>query len=467
MLKYGRNIRKLVVIASSVVIMAHILCASSASALNDQIDAKDEQARINDKVARLKKELEGVRDLTFKKSVNLAVKQREEIRSLIEGMISREYPSGKLGILKKSLVELGFISGDVDLRRIFIDFYSSETAGFYDLLGSTLCIAADSLPEEVAQESPGEGDANEILRENLGISLGDLAIFHELQHALADQNFNFKSLVGNAVADFDRELSIMSVFEGDAYLSNLILIFSPLGIEAEVVRSEFAGTELLDEGKRAFREDLTGKYPSYFIATFLFPYHEGLDFVKEIYKTAKWEGVNSLYIAPPLSTEQILHPKKYMKEKDIPKEVQLRNILPALGKNWKVILKDTLGEFRMYLLIDQMLGKNDTALLASEGWGGDAYALYEDDRGEVVLSLSTVWDSEKDAQEFWEAFTRSLLAASYKVIQKTDKKAKNIESFIKDNREVMLKLEANSVEVLKASPEIIRKILATGQNASK
>jgi hypothetical protein len=44
------------------------------------------------------------------------------------------------------------------------------------------------------------------------------------------------------------------------------------------------------------------------------------------------------------------------------------------------------------------------ATRAAEGWGGDRYVLLENDSGGRVLHWKTVWDTERDAQEFRDAY---------------------------------------------------------------
>ena len=44
---------------------------------------------------------------------------------------------------------------------------------------------------------------------------------------------------------------------------------------------------------------------------------------------------------------------------------------------------------------------------AAEGWGGDRYEVYEDTRsGQVMLAQVSAWDTERDAQEFFNAYAK-------------------------------------------------------------
>jgi hypothetical protein len=71
----------------------------------------------------------------------------------------------------------------------------------------------------------------------------------------------------------------------------------------------------------------------------------------------------------------------------------------------------TYGEFGLQNLL--LLGVRDVATVkrAAAGWGGDRWALYA--KGDARLfHLSTTWDSEAEAQEFWDIYLRSLNSRS-------------------------------------------------------
>ena len=108
----------------------------------------------------------------------------------------------------------------------------------------------------------------------------------------------------------------------------------------------------------------------------------------------------------PKSTEQVLHAEKYFASEE-PVKVELPDIAPLLGKRWKLTDRDVNGEWGYYLLLDEFLNAKGDSQKASAGWGGDRYALYEGaDKGEVLVAQLSVWDTENDAIEFFDAYTR-------------------------------------------------------------
>jgi len=128
-----------------------------------------------------------------------------------------------------------------------------------------------------------------------------------------------------------------------------------------------------------------------------------LRFVQTLQRQGGFAAVDSAFRDPPQSTEQILHPEKYT-AREAPVAVQLPELAAALGEGWRQTATDTLGELDLRILIQQF-GDRQTAERAAAGWGGDRYALLEDDAGRAAVAIKTTWDSAPDAQEFFRAYS--------------------------------------------------------------
>lgn len=136
-----------------------------------------------------------------------------------------------------------------------------------------------------------------------------------------------------------------------------------------------------------------------------FPYVQGLAFVETLFDEGGWAAVNEAYSNPPVSSEQILHPEKYL-EVELPIEV----VDPLVGENfpsgWRLMEQGTLGEWRTFLLLGYNLFgefpiEPDDAAVAAAGWGGDGYQVYyEDATRNTALMVHWVFDSADDAEEF-------------------------------------------------------------------
>jgi hypothetical protein len=130
-----------------------------------------------------------------------------------------------------------------------------------------------------------------------------------------------------------------------------------------------------------------------------FVYRYGLEFVKTIYNydLDSWEDVDQAYLNPPTTTEQIIHPEKYLSQ-----EGALGVVAPEVSGNWSLVTTDSYGEYFVYVMLENWLSEED-AIEASEGWGGDVFSYYEEG-DEFFFTWNIVWDTEDDAFQFYLAF---------------------------------------------------------------
>jgi hypothetical protein len=152
------------------------------------------------------------------------------------------------------------------------------------------------------------------------------------------------------------------------------------------------------------------------------PYLLGLSFLLRGRPSALAEGfprgdVNAAWERPPRSSEQILHPEKYWDaaKRDAPKRVAIPDPTRALGQGWTRAGSGILGELTIGSLVGaptpdaSAIGAGTPAeswtSAAASGWGGDRFELWTKGDAAVAL-LGTVWDTERDAEEFEQALPR-------------------------------------------------------------
>src|SRR5262249_5758295 len=145
----------------------------------------------------------------------------------------------------------------------------------------------------------------------------------------------------------------------------------------------------------------------------VFPYVHGLAFIKEALAHGGWEGLDSVYRHPPVSTAQIMHPEKYFTAApEMPRAVALELAEAAHGSAWKKLKRDVLGEFLLSVVLQQFLSE-DEARQSAVGWRGDRYELFEHhDTGRLLLVCLTAWDTPQSATTFFQSYTK-LLALKY------------------------------------------------------
>ena len=272
------------------------------------------------------------------------------------------------------LALLGLLNPEFDLLDFYLELYSEQVAGYYD--------------DEVKQMFVVGG-------QEFG-GMERMTYAHEFVHALQDQTYDFRNGLKftdeDCEADTERCAGIQSLVEGDASL-----------LEEQWWRTY--ATEQDTQDIMGFFEDYQSpvydRAPEYMKQDFLFPYSQGLEFVRSLYLEGRWAGVDAAYAELPLSTEQILHPERYPDDK--PRRVLLPDVQEALGEGWRQIDLNNLGEWYLRLTLMEELPE-ETAAPAAEGWGGDTYrAYYNDDSGESALVLVSSWDRMADAEEFFLA----------------------------------------------------------------
>src|SRR6185312_2342824 len=108
-----------------------------------------------------------------------------------------------------------------------------------------------------------------------------------------------------------------------------------------------------------------GKAPLWLRESLIFPYLGGAEFVR--WFDHEYPGKQPYGVLMPISTEQILHPARYVAG-DRPDALAFE----SLGRD-TVRYEDGLGEFEIRLLLQQHLGDDSAAALLAAGWDGDRY----------------------------------------------------------------------------------------------
>jgi len=296
--------------------------------------------------------------------------------------------SGTHSLDERSLAyeKLGLLPAGGDLKQSLLSFYSSQAMAFYDSVGKRVVLSAGD----------DNGSERGVLRED-----DERVIAHELVHAYQDQKFAIGERL-RAHSNGDAALALRSVAEGDAVLSESAYVFGGLdeGLYDYVMQMLDAGTE----------NATLASLPMIVSDRIQFQYVSGVRFVSRALRDGGWSSVNRLYLSPPLSTEQILHPEKYFEAWDPPARIEFKNLSRLFPSPWREIENDTLGELSVRCLFSQFI---ETAAAASvaQGWGGDRFVAYRKG-GDVAFIWTTIWDSDADADEFHEQYLRVLAMKS-------------------------------------------------------
>ncbi|HET7113211.1 MAG TPA: hypothetical protein VFI57_06180 [Pyrinomonadaceae bacterium] len=318
------------------------------------------------------KETSEIRELSVLREVKSGAQSRSEIERMIVKNLDADTTPAEMHATEVLLKALGLAPADFAYRSFLIKLLTEQVAGYYDPKAQRFYLA-DWI--ELDGQKP--------------------VMAHELTHALQDQHFNLKRFEKWAKGDSDAELAAHALIEGDATLAMMhYLDKHPMIMLAFIRSSQETSVEQFKQAPRALQE------------TLLFPYQEGSNWAKHVYRRGGWAMVSQAFTKLPQSTEQILHVEKYFSY-EAPVKVTLPNLRTALGPGWKRIDNDVNGEWGYYLLLDEYLNEATESKRAAAGWAGDRFAIYQGPRpSDVFLAQLTVWDTEADAMEFYEAYLK-------------------------------------------------------------
>ena len=362
------------------------------------------------------KQTSEIRELPILRPVKSGAESRAAIERMLIKNLNERTTEAEMHGAELSMRKFGLAPSDFQYRPFIIKLLVEQVAGYYDPKSQEFHLA-DWL--ELETQKP--------------------VMAHELAHALQDQHFNLRRFEKWPDGDSDAELAAHALIEGDATLAmNLYLAKNPLDALA-FGRSLLTGvsTEQYDQAPRSIRESL------------IFPYLQGSLWATQVYKRGGWPMVSSAFTRLPLSTEQILHPEKYF-QYERPVKVVLPELASLLNRNqpsavsaqrisgtagvppaarrkatqpptksrlpttnrtpstatWRRVESDVNGEWSYYLILDQFFNSPAESKRAAAGWAGDRYVVYEGPGGQVFLAQVSMWDTDSDAREFFDAYMK-------------------------------------------------------------
>ena len=343
--------------------------------------------------------LPGLRHLPFRTEVKRDVTRREDLKAFLlkeldEDQTPAEFRAGEL-----AFKAFGLIKRDLDWKALQVQVYSEEIAAFYDPKTKTM-----HLIREAEQAPKPVGFLEALLGKKGGFDKDEnkTVIAHELTHALADQHYDLDAMQEKVKKDDDRTLALAALIEGEATLA---MVGSQMQDWDGSKITQFPAADL----DRMFSllmplMPMTGgaglrEAPPILAESLLFPYLRGLVFCARLTNVGGWKAVDAAYAEPPQSTEQVLHPEKYLGQPDPPTVLDL-GALDA-GAGWSEVGRNVLGEFQAGILLRRHGGRS-----AVNGWDGDRYAVFEGPDGKLGLAWMTTWDVDDAARDFARQYAR-------------------------------------------------------------
>lgn len=349
----------------------------------------------NPSVSAIFDRVSGLRGLSTASKVPMGFLGREELRDYLVRSLDRENGRQELEKSKAILMLLDLVEEDDDLYELYVSAMTEQIVGFYDFEAREMKLVGTG-------QNPGPMD--------------ELVLVHEYVHALQDASFNLGARIKAAKDDSEKALALQSLSEGDATLF--------MGLYGQ---SFMTPEQLMQLGQAQQpggpSSGVLRNAPPVLEWQMLFPYLRGILFVAAGFQSGGVAAINQMYSNPPLTSEHIMHPAKYVAG-EAPVVVDMPDLLPSLGQGWTVAESDFMGEFGFWSYLRGGLSE-PAAESGASGWGGDRLVLLTDLTGRYALVISSSWDSSTEAQEFFQLLEQmwktrrgsSLLPAGDKVLR--------------------------------------------------
>ncbi|MEO6709805.1 MAG: hypothetical protein ABIP42_09500, partial [Planctomycetota bacterium] len=299
-------------------------------------------------------------------------------------------PKAKRSADEMILKMLGLIPSDMDLLEENLRLLKDQVGGFYDPTTKTF-----------------------YLMDNCPIGIAKVVLAHELGHAIDDQLYDIDGTMTKASEHTDIGAAYQAVVEG-----------SGTDVMARWTADHTKEIDLF--GMMSMQEEQSAamaRSPMILWKPLLGAYLKGVEFLKPR-KSANKEGAKSdpnvvldhAFRSPPKSMEQILHPEKYwdLDKRDEP--IPVEQACAEIPAEWTILRRDVMGELTIgiWSIAPAQRAKADSKMInsaasmeftcpVSEGWGGDEVVLLGKAESARALRWLTVWDSDRDAAEFYGA----------------------------------------------------------------
>jgi hypothetical protein len=364
------------------------LVLAGAAAAQSAVE-RDQSREIFNEIGGILRDLRDITGFKIHHTVPAEIISRDKVKEFLQKRMKEVATPEEVRVEELTLKKFGLVPRDFDLARNTVDLLTEQAAAFYDFNRKKLFIT-DWTPS--ATREP--------------------ALVHELGHALADQNVNLDKFIKQGRKSDDGSLARLAVMEGQA--SWLMAEY----LARKAGQSLASSPALLDAMARSI-ETGAGEFPVfegeplYLRQTLVFPYTKGLLFQNAVYARMGKSAFLDVFRHPPVSTQQILHPDSYFSDL-----APTRPALPQLPEahGYKRIADGTVGELDHSILLEQYIGRDESAAL-SPHWRGGNYALLERRApARVVLLYASEWDDAAAAKRYFELY-RTLLGKKWKRLE--------------------------------------------------
>ncbi|HMJ12943.1 MAG TPA: hypothetical protein VK524_16085 [Polyangiaceae bacterium] len=332
-------------------------------------------------VQRALEQVAVVRELAVRGSVNAEILAQAAMVQRVREQLDREVPKPAIEASTDMLFGFGIVRHDFDLKQSLLDLMTTQLAGFYDPVTTTMYMSLNL-----------EGPEREA------------TLSHELVHALQDQHYDLRGLIAYREDASDAQTALHALAEGDATSAMMDYMLRGRGLRATDVPTD----GILMQAESVMAADAkAAAVPGIIKRSVIASYADGLPFVHWARRRGGWQAVDAAWKSPPLTTEQLLHPEKYA-AREPPLAVPVP--LPSPSGPTRLGFRDVQGEQALRLLLEEWMPMK-AARDAAAGWGGDRLAVYSDGT-QTAVAWHIRYDDAASAERGLLAVARGILRKS-------------------------------------------------------
>jgi hypothetical protein len=341
--------------------------------------------RRTDAVAR---EVARVRGLPLKRPIPNEVVDRSELHARLLRMAAEDKTAEDSAAEGFALERWGMIPLGTDYKALLVDVLTDQVAGYYDPETRKLTIS----------RSAGDDPA-----------WAEMVLAHEIDHGLQDQSFDLHRFEDLPSSEGDAAAARHALVEGDGIAVMIEVMLDRRRAKVDWANPEIATAIEKSMSAPGIASDGLDRAPLAIREAMLFPYRAGFGFIAALRRHQPWSAVDAAFARPPRSTEQILHPERYLAD-DPPVPIEAR--APAALPGFAIAHSTVWGELGFGLWLRSRGVDEHTADEAAAGWGGDRVVVLArpgDRRADRAVGIArTEWDTEADAIEAAEAAGKAL-----------------------------------------------------------
>ena len=313
------------------------------------------EAEMRSEIGTLILDVEESRALPFLEIPTVTILDEAEFTARVNAQLQEDIDSEELAVAEALLKLVGMLEPDDDYEAMLVALFTEQVAGFYDPVTKELVV-----PVSVDGITP----------------LQEVVIVHELIHALTDQHFDFGDEYERTVEEGVRDdaSAMLASFEGDATYQQFLYLESldPAAAAAAALEALQIDRSVLEASPRWMQRDLA------------FPYEQGLRFTDFLIDEGGLKAVDESYLSPPISTEQILDPNKYLRD-ELPLDLEPLTVTLA---GWDLADEASWGEWGTRMMLLEVLSPETVIPLFQTTEAGGRHDLM------IPVSPDQNWDRD-------------------------------------------------------------------------